>query len=277
MITTRRMVRILDVPVHSWPQRDVLEEMDRHIRGARKPKHIAITSSELMYHARRIEFIQAYVRNSHLSLCDSTGVAINGLMRGTSIRRFTGPALMEASFRFGIERGWRHFFCGGAEGVADVLSQRISSCLPGFLAAGTYCPPFGEQTPGEEESMIEIINASNADILWVGLGVVKQERWIEKYIDRMNVPWLIGVGGAFDYLAGTVPRAPRWVRAIGMEWFYRVCREPWRYKRASTNLAFGVEGMIAAIFGRAPYLGVGPSSEINAPEWKGQRTRKQEA
>jgi N-acetylglucosaminyldiphosphoundecaprenol N-acetyl-beta-D-mannosaminyltransferase len=265
-----QIAHIFDVPVHSWPKHDVLEEMAGNIRGARKPMHICITSSELMYHARRVAFIPTYAQNSQLSLCDSAGVAINGYLRGASIRRFTGPMLMEEAFEFGAGRGWRHFFCGGAPGVADALSRRASAGLPGFITAGTYCPPFGEASAEEEQRMVEAINESRADILWVGLGVVRQERWIEKFIARVNVPWLIGVGGAFDYFAGNVPRAPRAIRAVGMEWFYRLVNEPWRYKRISTNLLFGIEGMLDALFGRAPFLGGGPSSDVKPPEWKGR-------
>ena len=266
----RAVARIFNVPVHSWPQRDVLEEMDRNVRGARKAMHICITSSELMYHARRSSFIPEYAEKAYLSLCDSTGVALNALARGTYVRRFTGPMLMEEALGFGVARSWRHFFCGGAPGVAARLSARMSETFPGLLTAGTYSPSFGEQSAEDERAMIDAINDSNADILWVGLGVVKQETWIAKYASRLNVPWLIGVGGAFDYFAGTVPRAPRAVRAVGMEWLYRLINEPWRSKRISTNLLFGAEGLIDAIFGRAPYLGGKPTEVTTAPAWRGR-------
>jgi len=274
-MSTQRVAHIFNVPVHTWPRQQVLEAIDANIRGDRIARHICITSSELMFHARRQRFIPEYARRSYLSLCDSTGVALNGIVRGTMTRRFTGPQLMEEAFRFGAARGWRHFFCGGAEGVAEQLSRRMAERFPGFITAGTYCPPFGEQSAEQEAEMIACINAARPDILWVGLGVVKQERWIEKYTDALQVPWQIGVGGAFDYFAGTVPRAPRAVRAIGMEWCYRLCREPWRYKRISTNLIFGMEGLIEAIFGRAPYVGAKPSNEIRPPEWKGKRKELQ--
>lgn len=272
-LQNHRMVEIFDVPVHSRPHGDVLSEMNRHINGPRRPLRISITSSELMYHARRVPFVQSYIRNSHLSLCDGAGVAINGLLRGVLIRRFTGPMLMEASFAYGAQHGWRHFFCGGAEGVADALVARIAAKTRGFISAGTYCPPFREPTPAEEQSMIDAINSSGADVLWVGLGVVRQEQWIEKYIGRLNVPWVVGVGGGFDYFAGTASRAPRWVRALGFEWFYRVCHEPWRYRRTSTLLMFGVEGALDAVFGRAPFLGSGPTTSVTPPEWKPSRKR----
>ena len=265
-----REVRIFDMPVHSWPQVDVLEEMDRNIRGPRTPMQICITSSELMYNARRIAFIPDYIRRSRLSLCDSAGVALNALIRGTLIRRFTGPMLMEESFAFGTPRGWRHFFYGGAEGVADQLSARAATKHEGLIAAGTFCPPFRELSAEEETEIVRAINNSRADVLWVGLGVVKQELWVERFIDRLNVPWVVGVGGAFDYHAGTVPRAPKPVRAVGMEWLYRLCKEPWRYKRIATILVFGLEGLVAAVAGRAPLLGAKRTDKVVPPEWKGR-------
>ena len=268
-------VRIFGVPVHNGDRELVLAEMQRAIRGDRQPRHICITSSELMFHARRFKFIPEYAERAAFSLCDSAGVALNGLLRGTMIRRLTGPMLMEQSFDYGAQHGWRHFFCGGAEGVADGLAMRMSRQVPGFISAGTFSPPFGEQSPDDEARMIRLINESGADVLWVGLGVVKQESWIERYIDEINVPWLIGVGGAFDYFAGTVARAPKAVRAVGMEWSYRLLREPWRYKRISTNLLFGLEGVIDAATGRAPYFRTRPTSEVQAPEWRGKRKELQ--
>ena len=268
--SSHREARIFDVPVHSWPRRDVLEEMDRNITGPRKPMHISITSSELMYHSRRIAFIPDFVRRARLSLCDSAGVAISAFLRGTLIHRFTGPMLMEESFAFGAERRWRHFFYGGADGVAETMSQRAAAKHPGFITAGTLCPPFRELSAAEEAQIIRTINDSGADVVWVGLGVVRQELWIDRFISRLNVPWVVGVGGAFDYHAGTVPRAPKVVRAIGMEWLYRLYKEPWRYKRIYSILLFGVEGLIGAITGRAPLLGAKRTDQVVPPEWKGR-------
>lgn len=269
------VVRIFDVPVHRRSLREVLEEMEQNIVGERQPMHIAITSSELMYHARRAPFLPAYVRRSRLSLCDGVGVAMNALVRGSLISRCTGPMLMENALSYGVARGWRHFFCGGAEGVAQQLVERATAANPGLITAGTYTPPFRELSAVEEDEMVALINSSGADIVWVGLGVVKQELFIDRYLSRLRVPWLIGVGAAFDFLAGTVRRAPRMVRALGMEWFYRVTQEPWRYRRVSTQLMFGIEGVLDAVFGRAPYLGSGPASEVRVPEWKREGRRKQ--
>jgi N-acetylglucosaminyldiphosphoundecaprenol N-acetyl-beta-D-mannosaminyltransferase len=159
------------------------------------------------------------------------GVVLAGAVQGARVRRFTGPLLMEKSCEFGISQHWRHFFCGGAEGLALLLSHRLTARFPGLITAGIFCPPFRGLGNEEERRMIETINTAEPDILWVGLGVVRQELWIARYRGRLTVPWLVGVGGAFDYHAGTTPWAPKWVRRAGMEWMYRLCKEPWRFKR----------------------------------------------
>lgn len=267
---THRVGYIFGIPLHSWPHEDVLAEMNRNIKCAREPMHISITSSELMYNARRIAFLPDYIRSARFSLCDSMGVAISGFLHGSRINRFTGPMLMEKCFEYGATRGWRHFFCGGAEGVADVLSQKVGSRLPGFVTAGTFCPPFREMSAEEEEDMIARINDAKPDILWVGLGVVKHERWISRFRGRLDVPWVVGVGGAFDYHAGTVPRAPKFVQKMGIEWLYRLCKEPWRFKRILSCHVFTFEAALAALFGKAPVIGGKQEGEVKPPAWRGK-------
>jgi N-acetylglucosaminyldiphosphoundecaprenol N-acetyl-beta-D-mannosaminyltransferase len=101
----------------------------------------------------------------------------------------------------------------------------------------------------EDEEMVAIINATRPDIVWVGLGLVKQEAWIEKHRNRINVPWMIGVGAAFDYHSGAVPWAPEWVRSMGLEWVFRLIIQPkLRAKRYWWSLVFVIEAVSAGIF-----------------------------
>jgi N-acetylglucosaminyldiphosphoundecaprenol N-acetyl-beta-D-mannosaminyltransferase len=245
---------IFGIPVHGLPQKDVLRIIEKNIISKTK-KYISITSGELMYNVRRVKFLKDFINNAELSLSDSASVSINGFFRGKKINRFTGPKLLLECSRYGANKKWKHFFCGGADGVADLLSEKLKKKYPGLHTVGTYCPPFRQLTLEEEEEMIKTINQSKADILWIGLGVVKQEEWINKFIHRVNVSWVVGVGGAFDYYAGTMQRCPDWVSAIGMEWLYRFVKEPWRYKRSISVFVFAFEGLIESIFGKAPILG----------------------
>lgn len=264
----KRMVRVFGIPVHSPSRYDVLQEMDENIRGRREPRHISITSSELMYNARRFTSLPDYITRSYFSLCDSTAVVLSGLIRGVRIRRLTGPALMETCAGYGVERRWRHFFYGGAHGVAELLSEKLASRFPGFQTAGTLCPPFRELSSEEEKNFISCINGANADVLWVGLGVVKQELWIARHMQNLRVPWVVGVGGAFDFHAGTVPRAPKWMQRIGLEWSFRLYKEPWRWRRISSSFVFMFESFVSAAFGRAPTFGRRLGEDGKIPEWR---------
>lgn len=249
------LVRVCDIPVHSFAHEAVLAEMDRNIQGPRGRKYISITNTESMYHARRILEHRNYIENATFSLCDGMGVVIGGRFRRRKVERFNGPVLLEKCSEYGIGRNWRHFFCGGKEGVAQKLEQELGQRFPGMVTAGTYCPPFREMTEDEVSVMIRKINESKPDLVWVGLGLLKQEAWIRHYIDQINVPWLIGVGAAFDYHAGTARWAPAWIRRIGFEWLYRLCFEPRMFKRNVRSFIFLAEALSERVFGKAPIIG----------------------
>jgi N-acetylglucosaminyldiphosphoundecaprenol N-acetyl-beta-D-mannosaminyltransferase len=144
-------------------------------------------------------------------------------------------------------RGYRQFYYGGyggTEGVAQKPRQTLIAAHPGLEVAGTLCPPFQELTPEEDQSVVDTINAARPDIVWVGLGAPMQELWMANYLGRVSVPVMIGVGAAFDFLAGTKPQAPSWMKRNGLEWLFRLCFEPrrlWRrytpFCRASRSLA----------------------------------------
>ena len=123
------------------------------------------------------------------------------------------------------------------------MSRKLKEQYPGMVIAGTYCPPFRDLTIAEEREMIERINAAKPDVLWVGLGLLKQEAWISRYKDKLDVPWLAGVGAAFDYHAGTARWAPAWIRNIGLEWLYRLFFEPRMLVRNVRSFQFMFKGM----------------------------------
>jgi N-acetylglucosaminyldiphosphoundecaprenol N-acetyl-beta-D-mannosaminyltransferase len=265
-----RITRIFGIPVNGMPRQAILDAIDANIHGERARSYISITSSELLYKSRRSSFLPAYIEGARFSIADGISVSVAAALHGQRIPRFTGPALMEECCRYGVERGWRHFFCGGAEGLADLLSQKLGARFPGLIVAGTYCPPFRALEPHEEEAMIAEINAAKPDILWIGLGVVRQETWIKRYLDRLQVPWLVGVGAAFDFHAGNVQRAPGWMQRGGLEWAHRLYLEPWRYKRTSSAFVFMLEAALEALFGRSPVLG-GAEEGDTPPAWRGKR------
>jgi N-acetylglucosaminyldiphosphoundecaprenol N-acetyl-beta-D-mannosaminyltransferase len=158
-------------------------------------------------------------------------------LRGNShVSRVYGPDLMLRVCSEGVAKSYRHFFMGGAEGVADLLAKKLNEKFPGMQVAGTFCPPFRKMTDEEDRALNEQINASRADIVWVGLSTPKQEFWMDGHVGKLDAPVLIGVGAAFDFHAGLKKQAPRWMQKSGLEWFFRLCTEPRRlWKRYLRN------------------------------------------
>jgi N-acetylglucosaminyldiphosphoundecaprenol N-acetyl-beta-D-mannosaminyltransferase len=152
------------------------------------------------------------------------GVALVKLarIRGAALAgRVPGPSFLLAACEYGVERGWRHFFYGGAPGVADRLAAQLEADYPGLVVAGTLCPPFRPLTTEEELATKGAIEAAQPDLVWVSLGSPKQERWCAEHVGKIDVPLLLPVGAAFDFHSGRRPWAPAWVRKLGMEWVFR--------------------------------------------------------
>ena len=147
------------------------------------------------------------------------------------VRRVSGPDLMAALSARAAEQGWTSYFYGGAPHVAELLADRLAEQFPGFRTVGTYSPPFRKLSPQEDETIIEAIESTQPDLVWVGLGTPKQERWMASHVGKLNAPVLLGVGAAFDINAGLVRRAPNWMQQSGMEWLFRLGTEPGRLWR----------------------------------------------
>jgi N-acetylglucosaminyldiphosphoundecaprenol N-acetyl-beta-D-mannosaminyltransferase len=147
------------------------------------------------------------------------------------VSRVYGPDLMLAVCARSLERGWRHFLYGGAPGVPELLMGRLQALFPGISIVGAHSPPFRALTLAEDAALVERIDESGADVVWVGLGTPKQERWMSEHIGRLAAPVLIGVGAAFDFHAGLKPQAPNWMRQSGLEWLFRLGSEPRRLWR----------------------------------------------
>lgn len=224
----RRVARALiaGLPVSQDRHEDVLAEIDRVITARELGHYISITNTESMYHGLRIRSHGEFIQGADFSLCDGVGVIAAGWTWGYRIKRYNGPILMLECAQYGLARNWRHFFYGGKEGVADLMTEKLKAKFPGLNVCGTYQPPFGDLSPEEQDEVVRVINASKPDIVWVGLGLLKQERWIGELIGRIEAPWMVGVGAAFDYHAGVIPWAPAMLRRMGLEWLFRLIIQP---------------------------------------------------
>jgi N-acetylglucosaminyldiphosphoundecaprenol N-acetyl-beta-D-mannosaminyltransferase len=146
--------------------------------------------------------------------------------------RVYGPDLMAAYCRRSAGTGVRMFLYGGrTEAALSALREALRARYPGLQIVGGYSPPFRELSADEDQGVVEQINASRADVVWVGTGQPKQEKWMAAMRDRLDAPILAGVGAAFDFHAGIVPQAPSWMQRSGLEWSYRLAREPRRLWR----------------------------------------------
>lgn len=139
--------------------------------------------------------------------------------------RITGADIIHAAC-LSSEKKYRHFFLGGAEGIPETIKRKLQMQNPELQVVGTLSPPFRSLNAEEKEKIVKTINEAKPDILWVGLGAPKQEKWISEHRDKVDAPIMIGVGAAFDFYAGNIPRAPHWLQGMGMEWFFRLLMDP---------------------------------------------------
>jgi N-acetylglucosaminyldiphosphoundecaprenol N-acetyl-beta-D-mannosaminyltransferase len=221
--------RVLGIRVHAVQIPDVILRMREWIVNRSSCHFIAVTGMHGIMEAQHDITFKETLNAADLVVPDGMPLVWIGRHRGIPLRRRVyGPELMEAFFSQTSDLGYRHFFYGGAPDVARELAERFASRFPGFQIAGTYCPPFRELTESENRQIVDLIQRSAADVLWVGLSTPKQERWMRSHREMLDVPVLIGVGAAFDFHTGRVSQAPRWMRENGLEWLYRLCSEPRR-------------------------------------------------
>lgn len=219
---------VLGVNVSAVTMADVIERMGDWIEQ-RRPNYVCVTPAHGVMDCLGDPNLRGIFNRSGLTTPD--GMAIVWLMKLRGLRRVErvyGPDLLLAACARSLERGWSHYFYGGAPGVAERLAERLGERFPGLRVAGACSPPFRPLTPEEDGAIVEQINAQNPDVVWVGISTPKQERWMAEHVGRLNAPVLLGVGAAFDFLAGVKRQAPRWMQRSGLEWLFRLASEPRR-------------------------------------------------
>ena len=185
------------------------------------------------------------VRNASLTVPDGQPLvwAMNALGHDLPSRVY-GPELMARYCERSALTGARMYLYGGRnQGALVQLALNLRRRFPGVKIVGGYAPPYRDLDDEEQNAIIQEINRSKADVVWVGIGVPKQEKWMAAMRDRLDAPVLVGVGAAFDFHAGLVPQAPNWMQATGLEWAYRLVHEPrrlWkRYARYNPRFVTG--------------------------------------
>jgi N-acetylglucosaminyldiphosphoundecaprenol N-acetyl-beta-D-mannosaminyltransferase len=227
---------VLGVSVSAVDMAQAVDTIDAWVH-ARTPHYVCVTGVHGVMESRRDESLQRIHNRAGLVVPDGMPLVWLAHLDGRShVRRVYGPDLMLACCARSVATGVRHFFYGGAPGIADRLATRLSHRFPGLAVAGTYTPSFRPLAPEEDQAVVASIDRSDADIVWVGLGTPKQERWMADHVARLRAPVLIGVGAAFDFHAGTKRQAPAWMQRNGLEWLFRLLTEPRRlWRRYLTN------------------------------------------
>lgn len=143
------------------------------------------------------------------------------------MERTTGPDYMDEIMKISAAKGYRHFFYGSTEKTLQKLYKNIKTCYPDLKIVGMYSPPFRTLSLEEDEQVIKQITDAYPDFIWIGLGAPRQEQWM--YNHQAKIPgFMIGVGAAFDYFAGNIKRAPKWMQTSNLEWLYRLLQDPGR-------------------------------------------------
>ena len=215
---------------------------------SRAGKTVFTVNPEITMLAGRDDEFAAILRASDLNLADGVGVVLAARLAGLEIpERVAGADFAEHLGEVGGALGWSIFFLGGREGVARRAGEALARRHPGLRIAGWSEADSGEAA---DEETVAAINAVNTDLLLVAFGAPGQERWIARNLKSLDVGVAIGVGGTFDFLAGDIPRAPARMRAVGLEWLYRLINQPSRWRRMLALPAFAAAALRWALGSR---------------------------
>jgi N-acetylglucosaminyldiphosphoundecaprenol N-acetyl-beta-D-mannosaminyltransferase len=231
-IAAPQLVDVLDVPLALTDYARTLRWMDEVI-GQRARGYVCVCNVHTVMASREDEELRAALLQSSFNVPDGQPLvwAINSLGHSLAGRVY-GPELMSRACARAAGTGHRFYLYGGRnQGALVQLALNLRQRYPGVRIVGGYSPPHRPLTVEERDAVVEEINRSRADVVWVGIGVPKQEKWMAQMRPLLRAPLLIGVGAAFDFHAGLVPQAPNWLQEAGLEWAYRLAHEPRRLWR----------------------------------------------
>ncbi len=194
--------------------------------------YICVTGVHGVMEAQSDDELRRILNHAVLNAPDGMPMSWVGWLQGfKKMDRVFGPDFMLAMCRLSVERGYRTFLYGGKPGVAQLLRATLERRFPGLQVVGTYTPPFGCLTLGEEREICERVLATRPHIVWVGLSTPKQERFMAQFVDRFQAPLLVGVGAAFDFHTGQIRDCSAWVKRAGLQWLHRLMQDPRRLWR----------------------------------------------
>ncbi len=226
---------VLGVRVDRVTRKQALDRIERMIASRRAGEtsqpcqQVVTVNTEFVMAAQQNSGFRQAINRATLVVADGIGIVWATYLGKTHVpERITGTDTIAALAKRCAASGYRLYLLGAAPGVAEQAAARLQAIAPGLEIAGTYA---GSPAPEAEDAIIERIRAADADVLCVAYGAPAQEHWIYRNLARLPVAVAMGVGGAFDFLSGRQRRAPRVMQRVGLEWLYRLYREPWRWKR----------------------------------------------
>ena len=233
----KQLVKLFGVPINRINCQQAIERLDKFV-SQRKPCFVVTPDTLAILRARKDRKYLNITKKANLVTPDGAGILwASATLDNPLIERITGIDLINNICQSAVEKGYRLYLLGSKEGVIEKAVKSLKNKYPGINIVGYHHGYFnqgeGEAQQGEksEKEIISEIKQKKPDFLLVGLGVPKQELWISKYKDELGVPVCIGIGGSFDVLSGKIPRAPLWMQNHGMEWIFRLIKEPKRVKR----------------------------------------------
>ncbi|MBI4568309.1 MAG: WecB/TagA/CpsF family glycosyltransferase [Planctomycetes bacterium] len=257
-------VSVLGIGISATSYADTLDCIGRWI-VARTPAYVAICTVHSVMEGVDHPAFGNVLNAAHIATPDGVPLVWALRLLGQPKQtRVYGPDLLLHFCERAAHTGWSSYFYGGGDGVAGELAATLTRRFTGLRVCGWESPPFRALTPAEDDAVVARINASGADVVWVGLGAPKQEQWMARHQGRVRAV-MVGVGAAFDFHTGRVRQAPRWMMRLGLEWFFRLLMEPRRlWRRYAYHNPRFVARLLAQVAGRW-FLGAGARRETATP------------
>ncbi|MDJ0924326.1 MAG: WecB/TagA/CpsF family glycosyltransferase [Acidimicrobiia bacterium] len=221
---------VVGVPISVTSYDEVLQALAD--RPADRATIVAVCNVHSVMSARRDEQLVQAIADAEIATPDGVPIvwALRALVRREQERVY-GPELMQRAFVQSDELGWAHYLYGSTPETLSELEAAVRKMAPSANIVGSFSPPFREMDAAETSAALAAIRESGADVVWVGLGMPKQELWMQSIRSELPGVALLGVGAAFDFLAGTKKQAPAWMQKAGLEWLFRLIQEPRRLWR----------------------------------------------
>lgn len=221
-------IKILGVPVHPYKMNGAVEKIVERVSQKQKTLVVTANAEIIMMGQSDTEYMEI-LNKAALVLPDGAGTVWAGRKLGYEVpERVAGYDLFLNLMAEAAQKNFKVFFFGAAPGVAEEAKQKCETLYPGISIVGCRNGYFKD---ADNHSIVEEINNSGADLLFVALGAPKQEKWLAKYEDTLNPSLLMGIGGSFDVVAGRIERAPKWMQDASLEWLFRLYKQPSRFRR----------------------------------------------